>query len=297
MSCVPLFLISTGYLMKSKSFSGGGYYSGILRTLSIYLTASLACLIYRTLGLNESLGLKECISMVLGFSASNYAWYVEMYFGLFLIIPFINVMYAALKTQKKRLALIGTLIMLVRLPAQFNLVVPVFPDFWSATLYPILYYVIGAYLRDYEVVVSKACLVVAFALWVTLCSGINIVVSVYFNNGTFIFNSFNGWESIEVFVLSIMAFLLLYHLKMPTASSWGGRAIALVSRLSLGTYLMSWMVDSMAYPTAFERIGSYVNLLPYFIPIVALIFSVSLALSAIVTFISSRLLVIARMRY
>lgn len=98
---------------------------------------------------------------------------------------------------------------------------PVFPDFWSATLYPILYYVIGAYLGDYEVVVSKVCLVVASALGMTLCSGINNVVSVYFPNGKFIFNSFNGWESIEVFVLSIMVFLLLYRLKMPAASLWG----------------------------------------------------------------------------
>ena len=77
----------------------------------------------------------------------------------------------------------------------------------------------------------------------------------------------------------------------------GGRAIASVSRLSLGTYFMSWMVDSMIYKTAFVRVGSHAALFPYFIPIVALIFSFSLALSATVMLISSRLLAIARMRY
>ncbi len=55
------------------------------------------------------------------FSATNYSWYVEMYIGLFLIIPFLNLSYNGLKNQKQKQVLICTLLLLTSIPAVTNI--------------------------------------------------------------------------------------------------------------------------------------------------------------------------------
>ena len=105
MISVPLFLLLTGYLMRKKELSKK-YYSGIKKTLSIYILASLACLIYKVLFLNMNYSLFGIIKDILGFSLAKYSWYIEMYIGLFLLIPFLNLIYNNLKTKKEKQTLI-----------------------------------------------------------------------------------------------------------------------------------------------------------------------------------------------
>lgn len=87
MVCVPLFLVLSGYLMNTKQLSKK-YYLGIFKIIGIYVLASIACTLYKILFLNMNISIMQMIIEILNFKAAPYAWYVEMYIGLFLMILF-----------------------------------------------------------------------------------------------------------------------------------------------------------------------------------------------------------------
>jgi len=140
MVCVPLFMLTTGYLMINKELSSK-YYKGIVKTVSIYILASICCLIYRYAILNEAVTFKSALLGILDFSGAPYAWYVEMYIGLFILIPFLNLAYNNLKNDKQRCVLLITMIFLTTLPSLFNLKYEILPHFWTK-MYPLTYYFI-----------------------------------------------------------------------------------------------------------------------------------------------------------
>ncbi len=120
MICVPLFIILSGYLMKNKKL-GKSYYFGIVKTLSIYILASAATYLYRTLYLKENISILSFGTGILDFSIAPYAWYVEMYIGLFLLIPFLNLAYNGLESKKQRKILVLTMIFITAAPSILNI--------------------------------------------------------------------------------------------------------------------------------------------------------------------------------
>ncbi len=111
MICVPLFIIVTGYLMKDKKLSKKYYFSGGIRVLLIYLLDSVLFLSYNAIYNNGEFNIKYIVKSILSFDI-GYAWYIEMYFGLFLLIPFINLIYNGLKEKKQKQMLILTMLFL-----------------------------------------------------------------------------------------------------------------------------------------------------------------------------------------
>ena len=47
--CVPLFMILSGYLLCNKTLKKG-YYSGIRKTIIVYILVAVACIIYKSCG-------------------------------------------------------------------------------------------------------------------------------------------------------------------------------------------------------------------------------------------------------
>lgn len=89
---VPLFIVLTGYLNVNKTINRK-YYSGIWRVLLAYLVFSIVTLVFRHTAMGESITLVSGIKSILNFSSFMYAWYIEMWIGLFLLIPFLNILY------------------------------------------------------------------------------------------------------------------------------------------------------------------------------------------------------------
>ena len=111
--CVPLFMMLTGYLIKSKEINKG-YYLKIVRILYTYVMASLVCGLFSKNVLLDS----TILGVILGiftYEAAPYSWYVEMYIGFFLLIPFLNTMYDGLDTRRKKQLLVITLLLLTAL--------------------------------------------------------------------------------------------------------------------------------------------------------------------------------------
>lgn len=285
-TCVPLFLMLTGYLMNKKELSFS-YYKGIKKTYSIYVLISIACLIFRTLYLHEEIGKRRMILEILDFTADNYAWYIEMYIGLFLLIPFLNILWNNLDGKKRKWVLL-TLITLSTLPSFFNCwnFLPadnggyntIFPDYWEG-LYPFTYYFLGAYLSSKEN--SKK-------TW-RLKSIIILVLMISFGSFTYIRSysgnyeelSYNNYQGIQVVIMAFLIFKILLALPLQKIPNIIKQGISKVSELSLGIYLASSISDKIVYPHLQEAIPNLVYKFEFLPVAVGCTFLLSLIISLV----------------
>lgn len=166
--CNGIFMMLTGYLKCNKPLNRD-YYRSLAPILMGYLLTCAVSFPIRHFLLNEQLSFGEWVGKLVTFA--NYSWYLEMYIGLFLLAPVINLALQALKEPKQLLWLAGTMVILTALPSitAVNLI----PDYWTS-LYPVTYYVIGAVIRRLQpkckswVWLSAAALLSMFLGFVTL---------------------------------------------------------------------------------------------------------------------------------
>lgn len=252
MSCVPLFLMITGYLQSKKTVSGK-FYKGILPILATYLFVSIFSVWYNISVAQMDLGVRGTLISVLNFTANNYAWYVEMFIGLFLVIPFLNGAFHSQDKAWKKLLLIAILACFTVLPTLYltfpsDYTYDIVPDYWTIC-YPITYYFIGMYFRDYQPKLNKLVNIVFIILASLVPTLLEFIAA---DGGPFADYVMNGFNSVSAFVIALLVFWLLYDLDLSV------RPIRLlvsdVAKCSLSIYLFSNLVEKILYahtPAAF----------------------------------------------
>lgn len=275
-TCVPMFLMLTGYLSVNKTVSPK-YFKGILGTLGYYVLTSIVCLIFRKFWLNEDITLKLGCLSILDYSASNYAWYVEMYIGLFLLAPFLNLIYNGLADQKKKQIFLGVLIFLTcgaSILNIFDLTTPGFwsdptvaryntkilPDWWSY-LYPVMYYAIGCYIREYPPQISRAKLSLLIVAATVLFASYNYYRSF---GTTFQQGPWLGRSSLQNMLISVLIFVWLLNVKAEKWPNFVNQGIKKVSSLSFVAYLLSSCSDRFLYPFLNQAVYGMTDKLNYF---------------------------------
>lgn len=241
--CVPLFLILTGYLNNKKKLEKK-YYKGLIKIFISYVFIETVIFIFQKYYLHFDISLFRYTISIFGFNTGDYSWYVEMYIGLFLMIPFLNIIYNNLNNRKSKKSLIGTMLVLTAFPSFLSNLkydINIFPDWW-VNIYPITYYFIGCYIFEYHPKVSKKILVVGIIVGLILQSSLT-----YFNCYGEIFNwTFLGsYGAITVTIISVFIFLLLYDLDFKNI--YLAKLIEKVSVLSFDMYLFSYISDRLIY--------------------------------------------------
>lgn len=291
--CVPLFIMLTGYLMSKKTLSGK-YYLGIAKTLGVYVLASIACLIFKKIYFGWDMTLGGTVLGILDFTAANYSWYIEMYIGLFLLIPFINLIYNGLATQKQKLALIVTLAALTSLPSVVNIYnfavdgwwrtpylsieySKLIPEFFT-DLYPLTYYFMGAYLREYPVKMKKWLNIALF-----LAASVLVGLFNYYRSwgGFFSWGKYTDWGSLLTLALTLLAFVFLTERNTEKFPLWSKRIFAYLADICLGAYLCSYISDKIVYGHLNGVIHEVLDRIYYMLPAVAVSAILALALSAV----------------
>lgn len=281
MICVPLFIILTGYLMNKKTLSAK-YYKGIIKILGIYVLATIACLVYKNITYGEEMGVRKIILSILNYTGANYAWYIEMYIGLFMLIPFINLMYNGLPSKKSKLMLVVTFLALTAIPSLFNYREKMLPDFW-VVLYPITYYFIGAYLKEYPIKIKKW-LNLLLIFGAVLAFGIICYIHSY--GGNFKWTKYNDWFGYMNVVTATLAFVFLSSRDTSKFPKWTKKTLAYVSDITLGAYLVSYIFDNLVYTKLLNLyVKDVLDRVYYFVPTVLLIGVLSLALSAVLSLV------------
>ena len=257
--CVPLFMILSGFLLCNKTLKKG-YYSGIRKTIIVYILVAIACMIYKSIVGSYTLTPLTFFTSILDFTGANYSWYIEMYIGLFLLVPFLNIIYKNLDSRKQKNILLITLIAITILPSLFNAfrfdslewwanpasnteTQKLIPSWWVG-IYPITYYFTGCYIREYGTKIKNIYLIIA------------LVVAV-FGFGTFNFYRCYGmpfstsnyvyWSGIEPYVMSVLIFLIISKLKLENINVKTKFVLWKISDLVLGTYLLSFLFDAIYY--------------------------------------------------
>lgn len=163
---VPMFLMLSGYFCCNKEFSLK-YYKGVTKVLYSYIFISIV-----TWGiLSSGHSSLELLLGILGYKTIGYAWYIEMYIGLFLLIPLINIVLAKIfesKHQAQMMLLI--LAFLFSLPSVIDRGgYKLIPSYWLAG-FPVLCYCVGAYIQHFEPVLKRKCLAISVALVISAIS-------------------------------------------------------------------------------------------------------------------------------
>lgn len=288
MDCVPLFLTLSGFLMNKKRISSS-YYIGILKIVVIYILSSVSCLLF--VSLDSPMLLSEALLKIAKFSAAPYSWYIEMYLGLFLLIPFLNLAYNGLENKRQKQILLVTMLFMTALPSVININEKIIPAWWTS-IFPITYYYIGAYLSEYFPKIKTRYLLLILAPYALLIGRYNYIKSC---NRLFIWGMWNSWGSILNVITTVLVFCIVKNINTQNWSLRLKAALKYISSLTLGAYLLSWIFDKIYYPVLIEKIPSIVLRLKY-MGIMVLVVSVSsLLLSAVVTFLSSQILKLIRM--
>lgn len=299
--CVPLFLLLSGYLMHNRRPTRE-YYAKLGKTVTIYILSSLCCLIYRYLFLHHQPSPVGAVLDILCYAAAPYSWYIEMYLGLFLIIPFLNILYHNIGDKKGKQLLIVILLVLTALPAVTNIYslsgldwwltpsssdhyAQIVPRWWTG-IYPITYYLIGCYLKEYPIKIRLRYCALLLAASYLIVGTFNYYRSY---GSSFIWGPWQDWNSFLNVLQTVLVFTLLSRLNY---QCFGSKATAFLGKLSdwcLGAYLVSWIFEQIFYPILSD-IQPNVQLRFFYMPvIVPIVFVCSLALSAVISLVYSGL--------
>ncbi len=281
MVCVPLFLLLTGYLMNKKELSKK-YYGGIKKTLFVYLLSTVAMLLYMVYYKGMPLTFKDAVKNILSYS--QYSWYIAMYIGLFLLIPFLNLIYNGLKNKAQKGVLLLTLIFLTSLPTLTNTATVTILPVWWTSLYPVMYYFLGAYISEYKVDL-KLPLWLNFILIFLAVFGFGAIKFTLSEGANFTVTPEVDWYGYMTLLTSVLTFLYLVRLKLNKLPKAVKVIIAKISELSLGIYLISWLFDDLFYQGLLEKKLTMPERLPYFFLMVLLVFISSFIASWIISLI------------
>ena len=246
-SCVPLFLLLSGYLGGGRSLSLR-HYRGVFRLAVPYLLISLLCALELRLFDLGQLSPGGVLAGILDFSLNGYAWYVEMYLGLFLVQPFLNLLWDRIPSRGWKRAFLGILALLTLMPDTMESLLirwgdlRILPDYFNVC-FPLTYFFLGRYLREHGETMRRRQGPVLLAAGYLVPLGLVILRSYVSGSyaGGYTLNTFG---SIFVALCAMGLFLLL------TGIPDGGplkRPVRLLSKVSYEMYLCSYLFDQILY--------------------------------------------------
>ena len=287
--CVPLFIMLTGYLMNRKELSVR-YFKGISKVGIIYMLCTVCIFVYKVVCLKESISFLDAVFNITSYQ--QYSWYIEMYIGLYLLIPFLNRLYHGLQGKKEKKQLIFVFMILTMLPSFFNTfdssLIPVadaqlIPEWWVG-IWPLLYYYIGAYLSEY----SSDIILPLYLKFILVIGSIVLfgAYSYYRSYGmTFVWGQWCAYNGYTSAINAVLVFTFLLRLNTDHWPQIIKKILAKISDVSLPIYLVSWIFDNYAYQKLNMEVEYIRNRFGYYFIIVPFVFGCSFALACVIDFV------------
>ena len=152
-------MLLTGYLLSVKTIplqwkALKAFYAGLFKVIATYLLCCVIIFLFRVFWLKEDLMFRDILLFGLGYG--GYSWYVNMYIGLYLMIPLLNHIWHSAETKESQIIIVVIFLVLTVVPTVFNIwnwhvdgailhpwVTDTFdglvPDWWT-DLHPITYF-------------------------------------------------------------------------------------------------------------------------------------------------------------
>lgn len=232
--CNGIFLMLTGYLKATKPVNKS-YYRGVLAVLLGYVLTCLVSFPIRHFLLGEKLTLLQWIEK--GVTFGNYGWYVEMYLGLMLLSPLVNITMAQIK-KDSHLVLLAAVFVFVT-SAHSATTLNLVPDFWT-NAYPLTYYVIGGVIRRLQPKCSSLLCLSCTALTAMGLSAVSLLAT----DEGFSKGFSQGYGGFWIMVMVTLLFLGLYRVQPPKTVS---RVLAWAAGGCFEGYMLSRLLDVWVY--------------------------------------------------
>ena len=249
LSCVPLFMMLTGYLKCGRKWSVG-YYRSLLPILLSYLIISLIHLPYKIFFQDRQASAVEWILSFLKFELATYSWYVSMYIGLFLISPLLNLIWNSCRNPKAHLAVVLTFVALTFLPSSANhtSLGNVLPSYFQSVYY-VTYYLIGCYIRTYRPKPNRLLCALLALMTGALIAWINLRTR---TDAADFYTGYNiGYNSLSAGLMTTAVFLILYRCGCERDRI--RRTAAHISGVVFEIYLLSYIADSNIYVLFYKK--------------------------------------------
>lgn len=246
--CIPLFLMSTGFLNNNADISVK-YFKKLIPVLVLYALYSIPAIFYRAYINEIEFDIPSWISLIFKFKGHRYSWYIDLYIGLFLLMPFLNRMYFSLNTKKEKQTLVFILMILTsfvslingRIINEFHL-----PTYWTA-IYPLTYFFIGKYIRDFQPKMKTPLNIVCLVLVLILQGGIEYIMA----GGETYRHYFTDYTSALRVLEGYLIFILLY--KFDIKNEFVRKKVISISSLTLDIYLASFITDRLVYKELLKK--------------------------------------------
>ncbi len=235
-SCIGLFLMLTGYL-KSRKTDIKSCYRGLIPVLLGYFIVAVISIPIRHFFFNDVQSFTTWCGRLIQFSAVYYGWYVEMFIGLTLLIPFVNLALSQLQSTKSLLTLAAVMLFMTALPGATPRLI--FPDYWRIT-YPLTYYILGAIVRRIQPKIHPG-IGIAGALAMSAILGFVTLLS---TDGTLSDSLTWAFQDLWIACIVVCLFVALYHIRIPSVP---GRILAFAASGCYGAYLISHLFDAWCY--------------------------------------------------
>ena len=245
----------SGYLLSEKELTGH-YYLGLIRILITYLGAGV--FIQGAELLINGGNVPSVILSFFEFKAAPYGWYIGLYIGLYLLVPFMNILWKNLTNAQKKVLLI-TLIIVTAVPCVFNVFdlhnstnwmhgtlhnhTTLLPEYFL-DIYPITFYFIGVFIKENQEKIKSCKTKIVFILPVLMLIFGTLEFFKY-NGEVFpwaLNTSYGSMENVCVATL-IYCSLLRWDVKNRVVK----KIIRFISCHSLSIYLLSYLMDKTLY--------------------------------------------------
>ena len=258
---IPLFIAITGYL-SNQTEPTCKYFRKSLRVIIPYIIISIIYLFFRHYYFGESITIRNGVDMILGFNAISYAWYIEMWIGLYLLAPFLNLLYNNIKSAKTSIILIVTLYVMTYLTISVNREgFHILPNYWTS-ISPLTCYFIGCHIRKFGVNIPTGTqasspatnrLIRKFGVCIQKRDLVLFIIFAIIAEPIINLIFFSGQHyrfvlGIYILIVPAMAalFALLYNWQ--TEHLWLQKVLSIISDHTLEMYLYCAMCDLVLYP-------------------------------------------------
>lgn len=232
---VGVFLMLTGFLQCNKT-DWKSCYRGLPSVLLGYLIAAFISIPVRHFVYGDVQTLSTWMQRLFGFEGAYYGWYVEIYVGLTLLTPFLNMALKNLNTTGL-FGFAAVLLILSGFPGLTHWVVV--PSFFRY-LYPLSYYVLGAIIRRTQPKVKPLAGILVTVALNFIFGGITLLST----DGNFNTSLYWNFPDFPSAMIAVCLFVSLYQINLP---NWIGRVLAVAGTGSYGAYLLSHLLDAYCY--------------------------------------------------
>ncbi len=234
---VPIFITLSGFLLFDKEWNKKAYIK-IFDLLIVYFIINFITLAGNTFILSKPFSIFDFTKHVLQFDYIQYAWYLEMYIGLYLLAPFLNTMFKNLSLNSQRLY-IFTLLFLTTLYGYFG------KSLYWAGLFPLTFYALGNSFKINKPKTNLKVIPVLLVLSIFIFGITESILTSLFNSDLSFLGQ-NKIKNLENAVITYLFFSLILSMDFKLTPKIQN-LLAFLSKHIYGIFLSSFIVDKITY--------------------------------------------------